>query len=106
MISMGQPIRLFRRLRIVLAEDFRMFQYLALRWAEQQGQNVTVASTGQEVLTTLENEPFDLLLTQLEMSDLDAISFVQAIRRKLGGAKNGTIPVIVMTNDAESRKRT
>src|SRR5262245_22847188 len=105
MTSMGQPMRLFRLLRIVLAEDFRMFQYLAVRWAEQQGQNVTVASTGQEVLTALENEPFDLLLTQMEMSDMDAISLVQAIRGKPRGATNRTIPVFVMTNDAESRER-
>ena len=64
-------------MRILLAEDDdSMREYLA-RALERTGYAVTAVDRGTTALTILEDEGFDLLLTDIVMPELDGIELAQ-----------------------------
>lgn len=68
------------RVRILLAED-NVVNQLVTRWALQRlGCTIEVASTGREALDAHVREPFDLIITDLQMPDMDGIALTQALR--------------------------
>jgi len=71
-MAFGDPI-----MRILLAEDDdSMREYLA-RALERTGYAVTAVDRGTTALTILEDEGFDLLLTDIVMPELDGIELAQ-----------------------------
>jgi PAS domain S-box-containing protein len=92
-------------LRILLAEDIRVNELVVVRALEKQGHKVVVAGNGLEALAALDREPFDLVLMDVQMPEMDGIEATIAIREreKTGG---GHIPIIAMTAHAlESDKQ-
>jgi PAS domain S-box-containing protein len=86
-------------LQILLAEDNPVNQRLALRLLEKQGHTITVANNGLEALMALEQHPFDLVLMDVQMPELDGFAATAAIREK--ERKTGAhIPIIAMTAHA------
>jgi CheY-like chemotaxis protein len=83
-------------LRILLAEDNLVNQKIAVRMLEKRGHSVLVASNGAEALRRLEQEPFDLLLTDMQMPEMDGFQTAAAIRarEKITG---GRLPIVAMT---------
>src|ERR1700681_2004085 len=87
------------RLRILLAEDNRVNQVLAVRLLEKRGHEVTVAGNGEEALKALDKQLFDLILMDVQMPEMDGLQATVAIRR--GEMKSGKhIPIIAMTAHA------
>jgi signal transduction histidine kinase/CheY-like chemotaxis protein len=88
-----------RQLRILVAEDNPVNQTLAVRLLEKKGHSVTVAETGRRALKLLEQEPFDLILMDIQMPEMDGLEVTARIRRSEVAAGRH-IPIIAMTAHA------
>jgi two-component system, cell cycle response regulator CpdR len=64
-------------LRILLAEDDESMRVYLARALERTGYHVTAVDNGAAALPLLESEPFDLLLTDIVMPELDGIELAQ-----------------------------
>ena len=96
----GRARRSSRRpLRILLAEDNPVNQALAMRLLEKDGHSVALACNGKECLAALERAPFDLVLMDVQMPEMDGIEATIAIRAK--EKTSGTrLPIVAMTAHA------
>lgn len=88
-----------QNLRILLAEDNKVNQQLALRLLEKRGHTVTVVSDGSEALAQLKLSPFDLVLMDIQMPGVDGLKATSAIRQR-EKSKGLHIPIIAMTAHA------
>lgn len=86
-------------LKILLAEDSPTNQVLALALLEMQGHSVQVANNGVEAVERSAKEPFDVILMDVQMPELDGLAATRQIRQreKSGGTR---IPIIAMTAHA------
>ena len=92
-------IRKFDSLRVLLAEDNIVNQRLAVGVLSKLGCIVTVAGNGRIAVTELEQNEFDLVLMDVQMSEMDGFEATQFIRHreKISGRH---IPIIAMTAHA------
>jgi PAS domain S-box-containing protein len=85
-------------LRILLAEDNAMNQKVALRLLEQLGYRADVATNGLEAIEALEQQPYDVVLMDVQMPELDGLD---ATRRICERWPEDTRPqIIAMTANA------
>ena len=82
-------------LRILLAEDNRVNQLVAVRLLEKAGHSVTVAADGAEALEKLAADGFDCVLMDVQMPGMDGIKAARRIR-----ADGNAIPIIALTANA------
>lgn len=80
--SLPDKVSLFKSLRILLAEDNRVNQKIALRLLEKRGHHLVLAVNGKEALEALAQASFDLVLMDVHMPDMDGIEATIAIREK------------------------
>jgi two-component system sensor histidine kinase/response regulator len=88
-----------RVLRLLLVEDNRVNQKLAMRLLEKMGHQVTLAVNGKEALELFKTNSFDLVLMDIQMPVMGGVEATQKIRdaeRRSGGH----IPIIAMTAHA------
>jgi two-component system, sensor histidine kinase and response regulator len=86
-------------LRILLVEDNRVNQAVAIGMLEKRGHQVVVAGNGRRALEMLSTSTPDLVLMDVQMPEMDGLLATSAIRD--GEVKSGThIPIIAMTAHA------
>jgi CheY-like chemotaxis protein/HPt (histidine-containing phosphotransfer) domain-containing protein len=85
--------------RILLAEDNEVNQTLVMRLLEKQGDTVAVARNGREALAALKRGPFDLVLMDVQMPEMDGFEATAHIRRSEEGSGRH-IPIVAMTAHA------
>jgi signal transduction histidine kinase/CheY-like chemotaxis protein len=71
-------------LRILLAEDNHINQKVGLALLARLGYRADVAGNGLEALESVARQPYDLVLLDIQMPEMDGIEAAQAIRKKLG----------------------
>jgi CheY-like chemotaxis protein/HPt (histidine-containing phosphotransfer) domain-containing protein len=95
----GAPSNLATPLRILLAEDSPVNQIVAVRFLEIRGHSVVVANNGLQALEALERQPFDVVLMDVQMPELDGLEATARLRRREQGTGRH-VPVIAMTAHA------
>jgi len=85
-------------LRILLAEDNVVNQKLALRLLQQMGYRADVASNGIEAVECCARQPYDVVLMDVQMPEMDGL---EATRQIVAHWPNGNRPrIIAMTANA------
>jgi signal transduction histidine kinase/DNA-binding NarL/FixJ family response regulator/putative methionine-R-sulfoxide reductase with GAF domain len=88
-------------LRILLAEDNAVNQKVALRLLQRMGYRADVAANGLEVLDALERQPYDLVLMDLHMPEMDGLSATREIVRRLGDQRPRIVALTASVLPAE-----
>jgi len=87
-----------RLLHILLAEDNPVNQKLAVRLIEKRGHSVVAVNNGREAVERVEREPFDLVLMDISMPEMDGLEATAMLRSK--HPSEGRVPIIAMTGHA------
>ncbi|MGC4056144.1 MAG: two-component regulator propeller domain-containing protein [Paludibaculum sp.] len=86
-------------LAILLAEDNKINQRVAVSLLQKLGCQVDVVSDGLEAISSVESKTYDLVLMDVQMPTLDGLAAVAEIRaRELGSGRH--LPVIALTAHA------
>ena len=93
-VSSGPPIR------ILLAEDDPTNREVFVNILEYEGHAVTAVANGKAALDVLSREPFDIILMDVQMPEMDGLEATRLIRKK-----DPDIPIIALTAHAYEQDR-
>lgn len=91
-------------LRVLLVEDSLFNQKLAIALLCKRGHQVTLANNGREAVDLFFRQPFDRVLMDVQMPEMDGLEATQVIRQR--EARIGShVPIIAMTAQAMAGDR-
>ena len=90
--------------RILLAEDNSVNQIIAVKLLEKFGFRVDAVANGLEAVAAVQSMPYDLVLMDCQMPELDGYGASEQIRA-LPHPRQKSIPIIAMTANAMSSDR-
>ncbi len=91
-------------MRILLAEDNLLNQFVAQQILAEWQVVLEIANTGVEVLEKMAKQDFDVILMDLQMPEMSGFEAAEYIRTKLFAPEN-SIPIIALTADAFQETR-
>jgi PAS domain S-box-containing protein len=91
--------------RILVVEDNAFNQKVAMLMLGKLGYRAEAAANGREALKSLENAPYDLVLMDCQMPEMDGYQATRAIRDPGSPLRNHGIPIIAMTAHAMAGDR-
>ncbi|MCU0223619.1 MAG: response regulator [Acidobacteria bacterium] len=93
-----------RPLSVLVAEDHPVNQRLVTRLLEKAGHTVTVVANGREAVEAYGCGPFDVVLMDVQMPEMDGLAATRAIRA-IEAVRGGRVPIVAMTARAMERDR-
>ncbi len=87
-------------LSILLAEDNELNRHFAVEFLRLRGHRVRSVPNGREAVEVLGEEPFDLVLMDISMPEMDGLEATRLIRASASGAFDNKVPIIALTAHA------
>ncbi|MDM8550978.1 response regulator, partial [Desulfobacterales bacterium HSG2] len=88
--------------RVLLVEDASFFRHLIKGYLEADGYDVITAEHGKAGLERMNENQFDLIVSDIEMPVMDGWDFVKSVR---GGTRQNNIPTVALTALDSDRDR-
>jgi DNA-binding response OmpR family regulator len=85
--------------RIILVDDEPAIRRNLARYLTAQGHDVRAAGNGREALLAFDEGGVDLLITDINMPEMDGIEILNALR-----ARGSSVPVIAMSGGGQFDK--
>jgi signal transduction histidine kinase/DNA-binding response OmpR family regulator len=92
-----------RRLRVLVAEDTPASQLVLRLMLEQLGHSVRVVGDGEQAVRAFAEEPFDLVLLDIQMPVMDGLEAARAMRRHERGGRD--CPIVGLSAYATQKDR-
>jgi CheY-like chemotaxis protein len=86
--------------KLLIAEDEAAVRDVSIRGFEAAGHEVTAVADGTAALQALEDDAYDLLLTDIVMPELDGVSLALKVTKEWPG-----LPIVLMTGFADQQAR-
>lgn len=83
--------------RVLLVDDMELNRTVALAFLQEAGVQVDVAVHGRQALEKIHAQPYDLVLMDIQMPEMDGLSATRAIRQD---ARFKDLPIVAMTAHA------
>ncbi len=84
------------KIKILLVDDNKVNQFLARTMLEKKGYQVHLASDGNEAIEAIKQTDFNLIITDVQMPEMNGYELAEHIRKKLKKGKNA-LPIIALT---------
>ncbi|WKN42637.1 response regulator [Tunicatimonas pelagia] len=92
-------------LRILLVEDNPVNQYVATRFIKKWEASLDTANQGQEAVDKVKQQPYDVVLMDLQMPVMDGYEATKLIRAWEKQKKKNPVPIIALTASATATTR-
>lgn len=87
--------------RILVVDDSAAVRQSVAYVLDQAGYEIVQANDGQDALTKLDGAPYALVVTDVNMPNMDGIELTRQIR---GNADYKFTPIVVLTTESQSTK--
>jgi len=87
---------------VMVVDDSSSFRTVVTLALKRVGYGVVEASDGRDAVRKLDAQPIDLIVCDVNMPEMDGISFVRHVR---GTVKHRRTPVIMLTTETSDAKK-
>lgn len=88
--------------RILAVDDSKTMRDMVTFTLKKAGFDVAEAEDGKAALDVLAGGKFDLIITDLNMPNMDGISLIKSVR---SGATHRGVPILILTTESDGAKK-
>jgi two-component system chemotaxis response regulator CheY len=88
--------------RILTVDDSKTMRQMVSSTLRKAGFDVNEAEDGKKALTVLSAGRFDLIITDLNMPNMDGITLIKNVR---AGSQHRAVPILILTTESDGAKK-